>query len=669
MSSIHLVNPTNFPYRGWIDVVIPKAHLPENSEWGLLLDSEEPWHLGRDIGRHGRMLHTYVQLAPGEERVAFLKPIEGVKWPYPTELSSWLADEIYKAAPGILVGAIHPTTGAREDLKLESLQIDFVSKNPVETIVRLRSRLAFPDGTQTPLFFRCYVYLKAMQDHADFDWQLIHSDATSSYLGYNVFDIRLLSGEMHSVDFGTRLSVGPSTYNKAAGMWETVLRAGKTVLGDGVRFSITGAVYGMPKDGVTDPDGADKIRLESMMARREMQPLGLSRRWDGNWLALKKVPALPFTIGDGNRWAQNEFKKFVDYLKVPGDYFDVRPGGLTKTPGQTGDQEDFGCTKGTMAVTTNSALGIYSLLFNVSDHLRPTAFYERNMELVTRAQHPNWITWSQRSHVSGSDRLSKDPAGIVPSYGWQGADDQHFSFLNTQASYALTGRLWLRDLLRERVEPALARYADGSGRAFGRVFQMLSNDALLLDDERPIARMLRDMDEKGLNQFIATAPGKYKAWQRVSDPRVLVDASNRPVLAMVIWQHGLMALGLRALENVLPSPDAQVRSALDAACRVVVDAGFLRRTTDGRWTVADAVAYNNGDGIPASDYRDGVNPGMVYTSGWFWEWNIGAVQIMDTLLSESETDGEADLIDKCRAILFQSGRPADRRSAEWRAVR
>lgn len=667
---IHIVNPTNYPYAGWVDFVLPANRCPQDSQWGWLDDEKKsPWHLGRKIGRHGQLVHGYVQLAPGEEFFGFVNQADSAsKWPYPTDLSSWLADEIYKAAPGILVGAIHPVSGQKEDLKLESLQIDFVSKNPVETVVRLRSRLAFPDGTQTPLFFRCYVYLKAIQDHADFDWQLIHSDASSSYLGYNVFDIRLISGETHSVDYATRLSVGPSTYN-ANGFWETVLRPGETVLGDGVRFSVTGVVYGMPKDGVIDPDGRDKLRIETMLARREMAPIGLHMDWDGCWLALEEVPQIPVSVAKPELWVRSEFEKFVNYLRIPADYFDIRPGGLTKTPGQTGDQEDFGCTKGTLAVSTNNALGIYPLLFNVSDHLRPSAYYERDMELVTPFNHPNWVTWSQRTHQNGSDRLNKDITGYIPSYGWQCADDQHFSFLNTQAAYALTGRMWLRDLLKERVEPALARYADGSGRAFGRVFQMLSNDALLLDDERPIARMLRDMEEKGLNNFIATAPGRYKAWQRVSDPRVLVDANKQPVLAMVIWQHGLMALGLRALENVLPSAEPKVREALRAACKVVVEAGYFRRQTDGRWTVADAVAYNNGDGISASEYRDGVNPGMVYTSGWFWEWNIGAVQIMQTLLAESETDGDAALIDKCRAILFQSGRPADRRTAEWRAVR
>lgn len=662
---IHLVNPSNYPYRGWIDVVIPKSAI-NIGEHGIISDTDEPWYAGRMIGRHGRLIHTYVQLAAGEERIANLKPVRTTKWPYPTDFSSWLVDEIHKAAPGILVAANHPTTGAKEDLKIEDFKIDIVSANSVETVVRLRSRLAFPDNTATPLFYRCYVYLKAMQDHADFDWQLIHSDASSSLLSYTVHDIRLISGEMHTVDFSTRLSVKPSSYN-SAGFWETNLRAGETVLGDGVRFSVTGTVYGMPKDGVVDPDGRDKLRMETMLARREVQPLGLWRDWaNAGWLALKKVPEVPFTISDKNKWVRDEFKRFTDYLRVPADYFDIRPGGLTKTPGQTGDQEDFGCVKGTFAVSTGNALGIYPLLFNVSDHLRPTAFYERNMELVTRAAHPNWITWSQRSHITGSDRLNKDVNAAVPSYGWQGADDQHFSFLNTQAAYALTGRMWLRDLLHERLEPALARYADGSGRAFGRVFQMLSNDALLLDDERPIARMLRDMEEKGLNSFIANAPGKYKAWQRVSDPRVLVDANRQPVMAIVVWQHGLMALGLKALENVLPSHDTKVRAALEAACHVVASAGYFRRITDNRWTVADAVAYNNGDGIPDSEYRDGVNAGMVYTSGWFWEWNIGAVQIMLSILLENNNDPA--LIDKCNAILFQSGRPADRRSSEWRAV-
>lgn len=663
---ISVANPSNHPYVGWVDFVVPKEEYV-GGEWGFGTGKTDPWYIGRPIGRHGFLAHAYVHLAPGQKLTLQTWLQENTKWPFPSDLSGWLMDEPAKAAPGILVGATHPHTGQVEDLQLENLEIHTVSMNAVETVVRLRSRLRFADGTITPLFYRCYVYLKAGQDHADFDWQLVHSDASSSYLGFDAHNIRLISGEQHSIDFGSRLSVKPPRWNPN-GFWESVLREGVTGLGDGVRFSVTGAVYGMPKGGEIDPDGRDKARIETMLARREMPPVAAETGWR-KWLALGVIPENPFTVADPEAQVDQEFKQFVDYLKLPADYFDQRPLGLTKTPGQTGDQEDFGCAKGTAIISADNPLGIFKMLFSVSDHLRPTAYYERSMEPVTKSGHPNWVTWSMRTHASGSDRLGKDINGFIPSYGWQGADDQHYSFLNTQACYALTGRLWLRDLLVERLEPTLARYADGSGRAFGRVFHMLANDLMLLDDPRIVPHLQAVMQNKGLNDFIANAPGKYKAWQRATDPRVLVDSAGRPVEAMVIWQHGLMAIGLRALDLVLQGQSPEVRSALSAACRVVVEAGFFRRKSDGRWTVADAVAYNNGNGVPETEYEDGRVLGKVYTSGWFWEWNIGAVQIMQTLLSESETDGDAALIDKCRAILFQSGRPADRRSAEWRAIR
>src|SRR5690606_32042777 len=115
-----------------------------------------------------------------------------------------------------------------------------------------------------------------------------------------------------------------------------------------------------------------------------------------------------------------------------GDPWDDYALGVTKTPGQTGGQRDFGCIEGAEVLSMAAAELLDAYYFMATEETkRPCHFYEADASLVRSRNHPRWVVWSGRTHYSTSvsnDRLGKtDPDWGATYHGWHGKDLEHHS--------------------------------------------------------------------------------------------------------------------------------------------------------------------------------------------------------------------------------------------------
>lgn len=690
-------NASDLPYHGWTMAGgVPLRHLPPDTTWGFLMPHGLPVYLGRQHTTEHRLAFVYGRFEPFQ---GVLGHFEGREGPFPQEFISnqWLVDEPVKAIPFPEVDVERedpdPTDGLPapvETLVVTDLTHTVVHQDDVERVHFLRGRLSFRDGTKTPLMWQAWLYQMSGQPHADFDWRLMNSDASSEVFRYRVAEVRLRSGEFHSIDEGARYGFDPLPKPRKDGdrtLWVSRLR-GETEMGDGVRFQFTGAIYGAPAgvpfDVVASPNYAGNQKVQNMMARLRGPAMCAVQRGvhDGTWLGLRRQPRLPTSVSNPISEVTSEYAAWRG--QQGGDYFDLRPWGLAKSPGQTGDQEAFGATKLGRLVSTGNPLAAWMRMLCLSEPLRPVAYYERDATLVRVEDHPLWNTWVQRTHgwPNNDDTLGKKNDGGPwydrgAVYGWNPADDQHFGYLDTDACYVATGRLMLRQMLRERTEPLLARFAEGASRGIGRTFQSMVNIVRLTDDRRLVERMYRDLAEKGV---LAAASDQYRPWcfrEIHTDPRVLKDAAGNPVEAAMVWQVGLEILGTRGLQHLMEDLEddrwTQVEHLVLRVGTALVRKGWFRRASDGQWAMADAIAWNGGQLIPDSDYQDGNVPGKVHTSGYFGDWSLGAVEITRNLIQRMIDEGRDRpehhvTLQRAEAILMQAGPPANWRSAEWRAV-
>lgn len=644
----------------WVEVAVPAAAVPDDALVGEL--APHGWEVvaGRRVGLHSRMLAIRcVDVEPGE-------PYRGsVAWEEHTDaeirewhLSTWAGDEPEKLVPSLFVMA--EIGGEAVGLVSQEAVPETVYSGPALRVLRYQARLA-PQGGGDPtaLFFRCYYYLFADQDVIPFDAQVVHSDSSSPLERIQVRRVTLRTGEYHTIDLARHWGIPPAQLT-AQGSWASNLLRNVELV-DGVRPAFTGKLYCLPGKRLAQALLQQPRRFDSLIAATEGDLVGCAERgtWDGSWLALGKVPEIPTSVRDSFAAATSSWRAWLSRMAQRGDYWEQRRRGLSKRAGSTGSQEDFGATKGGLVVSTGNPLPIQEYSASVSSQLRATAYYEHDLELVTKVAHPDWVTWSQHTHRQGSDFLGKGKPIDPTSYGWTGVDDQHFSFLNEQAALALTGRYWLQDLLRERVEVWLAAYHDGAGRAIGRTFQALSNDYLLSGDERIRQHLVETFDAKVWG-FQNHTSGPIKYYEVTKDPRALVDENGDPVAGVNIWQHGLMAPGLVAALNVTGDP--RLGQAALWAGETVSRLGYFQTPT-GFWQVADYVKVNDGHVPPAKWYGDDGNvPGFTHTTGWFHEWTAPALWALLQL------EPHEDLRQRTETILASKGRAKDWSSAEWRAM-
>jgi hypothetical protein len=346
---------------------------------------------------------------------------------------------------------------------------------------------------------------------ATFWVDLLHDDPVAAVTGRVVWSDRndpsqartfeqlfVRCGEAVAWDFAKRCGIADPVQHGRN--WITLLNGtGPVTLGDGVGLALSGRILSfvsnaLPDHASSEPSDAfnDAQRsLGDLQAAAHGTVLGVCEEWDGQWLACGHLPRV--AMEDLPQAAESSFAMFRGLMQQTVGWFGDRPFGLSRTPGQTGNQSDFGATKGTFAVIANDPRHIYALQHAAhAELLRGYTHFDVDRQMLLAANHPLWVTWSGETHWHpnvSTDRLGKNPALPLPPGGWRGMDDEHRSQNGLAAYLALTDDPLLEDQLRFLLETDRASYrmrfpqfGTGATRAQGRTAGAWAQLALVADE-------------------------------------------------------------------------------------------------------------------------------------------------------------------------------------------
>jgi len=336
-----------------------------------------------------------------------------------------------------------------------------------------------------------------------------------------------------------------------------------------------------------------------------------------------------------------QYNSMTSFMNDAGDPWDEYPKGVTKTPGQTGAQRDFGCIEGSEVLHAGAAELLDGYLFMATeDTKRPGHYYEVDASPVRVANHPDWITWSGRTHYHfgvSFDRLGKNlPQSSHVHHDWFGKDWQHHSSNLLTLAALLTGSYMLQDEVDVEMELYLAGMTlpsqfpgwSTSGlrapRGFGRTTHAICNHYLLTAREEVKTHMINRFHEVCNVQWDGANLAPVRNWDHVLDPRVL----NGQNVGWVPWNETLGFVGIVALYNVTQDP--VVRDLMIAWGQTIVNYGW-RATRSGNTLVnaelGGGVKWNaNGSPLTPAQY---LEPALFqFAGGGLQLWGTPAIKVI-----------------------------------------
>lgn len=485
---------------------------------------------------------------------------------------------------------------------------------------------------------------------------------------YNTtFDaIVLATREPFVLDFAQRHGVRAASF--VGGEWLLNLTPTGISMQDGCALPLSGVMLCQPQG----PSTADAEEgLASQQAAIGGPVLGVSHDWDGHWLAHGNVPRLVTSAAHAVQ-RQQAWQQFESLLQQPAGWFAPRPIACGPTPWQTGDQEDFGATKGTHVVTDQDPRFLRRMQYAVyAEAFRGTSLLEADGSPLLASNHMRWVTWNGVTHWHtgvSTDRLGKTFVG-TPASGWYGYDDEHRS-QNNLAAYALLADDPLADdLIACQLQLDLASYrtrhpnmGQGAARAQGRTLQTFAQLYAATGDAR-WAKLIRDRVPHMLAQptlqqgwMYALHVGSPDARKQVYNP---VTNQLSPWVSM--WEHGLAAVGLYAAHKIDPK-NGDLYECLRRVCLTLVRFGWMQ--LDGvRHTVHD-IAWRNGEGplygMQLARRELTAAPG----AGDVGSWTFAGILVARELIGSSpELDGYV------RSATGGANATSPRQGEWWAAVR
>lgn len=412
--------------------------------------------------------------------------------------------------------------------------------------------------------------------------------------------------------------------------------------------------------------------------------------WDGKWLAHRNVPRLQASV-DLEAQADELWRRHEDRMlqTAPNGFYEKRQIGVTQSPGQTGDQEDFGATKGWMSVTHGDPRWIQFALYNVTaDYFRGLMHYESDGARLDPNDHPEWVTWSGYTHWHrgvSKDRLGKAGAsGSRRSTTWQGYDDQHRSQNNLAAAFALTGDPLLRFIFEHHSATDIKnvrivhQQGVGAARAGGRTTLTQQHARWLLDKNSVAWQRFDTLIKDRRDQFFRVwwgdqHPGLVDVLNAKTDPRHGITHEGSPIRSWVAWELGLMLQGFYAAYKY--DKDPKWLEAVRRVARTVLKYASFR-DTEG-WWLCNNIHYplpgeagplsitlaERGDPLPRTFYTQTstyVNSARGGVAGWTFPVLLMFVETLDDA-SDPDLPQALDMIQQWTG----NQEATDTRKAEW----
>ena len=506
--------------------------------------------------------------------------------------------------------------------------------------------------------------------------KMIWSDRTDPNYNRRFENFAVRSGEMFLLDFAVRHGASIPVKD-AEGRWVTILNNTFLTMQDGSGLPLSGVMIGSPsaKEAMWPENWESSedpiVRYwGSIMAAVGGPLVAVCHEWDGHWLAHKNTPKFDPSYVSRR---ESEWEAFVQAQSVNGGWYALRPVGLGKTPSQTGDQEDFGATKGTYAVAELDPRWIRAYQYSVyAEMFRGVNLLEANGQPVLAGSHPQWVTWSGITHYHpgvSPDRLGKSsvsPAGN----GWEGYDDEHRSQNNMAAYASLVDDPLMQEqaFAQLQVDRASYRsrfphYGQGAARAQGRLVGAFAQ--LAFCTHGLTSSWFSDLISERMTQSLAipslNVPGPMKvlAWGG-PDGRKQVYLPNGQLGPWTsMWEHALAVIGIYAAHKVVPLHEP-TKEVLKRVCETLKQFSFFNY--NNTWYTIDDMLWQDGQPPPG---------GLVFGSRHF-TYNAGVQGVANWtvagLLVAREVTGSNPSLDAYLSFATGGGRARDRRTAEWWAA-
>ena len=564
--------------------------------------------------------------------------------------------------------SLQVTVGS-EQLTAEPVFIETLEENAARQVNLYRTRVG-----KTGLVFEVILTRWAGQVHGEADLALFFSDPTTKAMQVHIAHAALLTEGVHiALRHGPALAMQSQHANDGS----TVVLLANAVLGDG---------QGIRRTGVMTPIGpTDALKGQTLQAAALSPLLGAtSWRGTGAYGPFGFVPDPPaWLTGAASRNAfARRHAAFVAMSRTPAGPFDHFPFALSKTPGQTGFQQDFGVLKMAPVAST----GIPSFLFEVElsalqEACRPVHFFEADSSPLLARNHPDWVQWNSLTHWNcevSPDRLGKDcPPPKYETNGWRGKDRQHWSSNYLTGYYLLTGSHWaLRELENEvqlflggqTLRAGISTPGPGAPRAAGRMLLLGSWLYQCTGDTALLERMHLRVEGPHLSMWAGREldPIKVRPLMiRRPDPRMLDGAASY----WTPWEESLAAVGFAAFFRL--TGDETAGFLADAIATNVLRHGWSLQGP----RVGYAQRWNEG-GEPLTPAQLSASDRTVCTwaGGGITLWAMGAVEVA---VHFARMRGDTALMAKGQAILasLRQGRSLPPKDGwwgeypEWDAVR
>lgn len=669
MAYATLTNLSPLPRQHWGVVTFPEAVVAPGVEKTLALADGRRFRMVRGA-THGQrtVFRVYADLAGGEEVTGVvLDEPSGAAGPF--QLHPWTSDDIAALMPAL---GVRTQTGlVTHDYWTTSVQeLTLVESSPAHQRWKLVRRI--PEAGVT---FTWWADLLHADPVLHVYGSVVWSDRTDPAPARQFSFLALRAGEVCVFDFAARQGISAPLYDAVSRTWTRVLNLNPLTFQDGAGIALTGVMLSTPAAGAPQPTNPGDLETSraNLLAAEGGPVLGVCHEWDGDWLAGRHIPASPETREQHDA----EWAAFQALQATFGGWSADRGIGSAANPAQTGDQEDFGATKGTAAVVAPSdPRAIMRLRYAMQgDMLRGLHLCDAAGLPLRAADHPQWVTWSQSTHWHpgvSPDRLGKVASPVPVGTGWNGYDDQHRSHNNLAAYVALSDDPVAEALVAAMGQIDLAAYAVrypswfDSARAQGRTPQALAQLLAVVSPATgaPLRESLivRLAAITGHETLRVPGPMKVLAWGEPDIRKDVFrpDGTRGPWVSL--WEHALALVGLKATANVCADP------ALEQTLRIVAEtlATFGAFQHEGVWWTVGDILWSGGDApaeglsptsravVAAADIED--------VRSWVFAGMLAAREIL------GPTHALRAKLDEYVHAMGGDRPPRDRRQAEWWAT-
>ena len=564
----------------------------------------------------------------------------------PSVLPSWQMGSAFSIEPSFWSGA-----GPRP-----AATIALVSASQAHATWHIRTRIVERDIT-----IDCWCTMTSGSPDIETTVQATWSTIQSIGLSTDLPPLRMICSHPVVLDYADRLGVQASRQTE-------VTIAPALTWSRAARIEVRGAIC---------CDGADLERQSDRAMR------AVAKGWSapGAWMALGAAP-IRWTGADAT--AASAKAAFLRGKAAVGHYFQ-REGAQPKNSGQTGEQPDFGCANGEMAVTLWQPWWITEALWQCQSYaLRPTGNKEPNGDPIRAVDHPNTKTTNQRPDDRFSDR---DPlgwyqgSGTIP-YSWPGSgyrtsDDQHRADNLLHATYALTRDPALGQIIQDHIELQAMSYGDlgasgvqiGSPRGIGRPMLAVANQVWLgfaAAEPRLRATVEWCWRNAGYHRIAIDPAHTMRTLSACVEEAKYgwIDPATGPVRGGQHWQEVIAAIGLEAAHRVLRDEVGARAGQMAQTLAETAARHAWYRDSAGAWRHVYAFAWHTADpGMPwppANLFPAQPNY-WVYTDGSAGRWTAAALWLL--------TDSPSPVAARARELRAAlAGTAASATDARWWAI-